>query len=385
MRLGISLSGGGVRATVFHLGVLARLAESELWGNIAHISTVSGGSLCAALIFEKSGRRWPSGEEYLHNILFRIQQLLTTFNLERAYKFQTLTHPWRLLHGRAHVLGALMQKYWGITSNVADMPLKPRWTINATCYETGKSWRFSAKRMGDYVANYVMLPEFPLADAIAASAAVPGLIGPLRLFTKGFRWQKYENDNEVDVNPIASSLHLWDGGIYENLGLEALYKVGKGLRSDLDYCLVCDASKPVGRTYRPYLPLIRFGKQAIRLVDITTDQIRSLRAREAFAIFRARECGGYLRIGESVRTIFAHLEYKNYEDTLLDSCLHEQDAMAAATFDTTLRAIALEEFLLLFRHGYETCNAVLVATLNVPFQSFRMEKWERLFSADSKK
>ncbi len=383
MKLGISLSGGGVRATVFHLGALARLAETELWGNIAHISTVSGGSLCVALIFEKSGRRWPGGEEYLHNILRRIQQLLNSFDLERAYKVQTLTHPWRLLHGRAHVLGSLMQKYWGINSNVADMPLKPRWTINATCYETGKNWRFSAKRMGDYVANYVMKPEFPLADAIAASAAVPGLIGPLRLDTNWFRWQKYENGNNVDVKPIASSLHLWDGGIYDNLGLEVLYKMGKGLRSDLDYCLVFDASKPVGRTYRPRLPFVRFGKQAIRLIDITTDQIRSLRAREAFAFFRERKCGGYLRIGESVRTVFAHLEYKD-ENTLFNSCLNEQDVMAAATFNTTLRAIAPKEFLLMLRHGYETCNAVLVGSLSEPFQSFRMEKWERLFLADSK-
>lgn len=384
MRLGISLSGGGIRATVFHLGALARLAESELWGNTAHISTVSGGSLCVALIFEKSGRRWPNGDEYLHNTLLRIQQLLITFNLERTYKFQTLTHPWRLLRGRANVLGSLMQKNWGITSNVADMPLKPRWTINTTCYETGKNWRFSAKRMGDYVANYVMQPEFSLADAIASSAAVPGIIGPLRLHTKGFRWQKYENGNEVDVKPIASSLHLWDGGIYENLGLEALYKVGKGLRNDLDYCLVCDASKPVGRTSRPWFPFIRFGKQAIRLIDITTDQIRSLRAREAFSFFRERKCGGYLRIGESVQTVFTHLEYKDYENSLLNGCLNEQYVMAAATFDTTLRAIAPEEFILLFRHGYETCNAVLVATLNSTFQSFKTEKWKSLFSADGK-
>ena len=29
-KIGIALSGGGVRATVFHLGVLARLAEDDL-------------------------------------------------------------------------------------------------------------------------------------------------------------------------------------------------------------------------------------------------------------------------------------------------------------------------------------------------------------------
>lgn len=384
MRLGISLSGGGVRATVFHLGALARLAESELWGNMAHISTVSGGSLCIALIFEKSECRWPISVEYLHETLPIIYKLLTTFNLERAYKFKTFTHPWSLLYGRAHVLASLIKKNWGITSNVANMPLEPRWTINATCYETGKNWRFSAKRMGDYIANYVMQPDFPLADAIATSAAVPGLIGPLQLHTKGFRWQKYENGNKLDVKPIAPSLHLWDGGIYENLGLEALYKVGKGLRRDLDYCLVCDASKPVEKTDKPWFPFIRFGKQAIRLINITTDQVRSLRAREVFTFFRERKCGGYLRIGESVKTVFKNLEHEHKNNIPLESCLNEKDVIVASAFDTTLRALEPGAFRLLFRHGYETCNAVLMATLDVPFQSFTSEKFERWFLATDK-
>ena len=60
MKIAIAFSGGGVRATVFHLGVLARLARQDLLGQIRNISTVSGGSLAAGLVVASAGNRWPS-------------------------------------------------------------------------------------------------------------------------------------------------------------------------------------------------------------------------------------------------------------------------------------------------------------------------------------
>jgi predicted acylesterase/phospholipase RssA len=47
-RLGLALSGGGFRATLFHLGVLTRLAELDLLRHLHMISSVSGGSVLAA-------------------------------------------------------------------------------------------------------------------------------------------------------------------------------------------------------------------------------------------------------------------------------------------------------------------------------------------------
>ncbi len=48
-RLGLALSGGGFRASMFHLGVLSRLAELDLLRHVEAISTVSGGSILGAL------------------------------------------------------------------------------------------------------------------------------------------------------------------------------------------------------------------------------------------------------------------------------------------------------------------------------------------------
>ena len=46
--LGLALSGGGFRATAFHLGTLKRLRELGLLQKVDVISTVSGGSIAGA-------------------------------------------------------------------------------------------------------------------------------------------------------------------------------------------------------------------------------------------------------------------------------------------------------------------------------------------------
>lgn len=48
-KLGLALSGGGFRASLYHLGVLRRLAELDLLRRVEVVSTVSGGSIVGAL------------------------------------------------------------------------------------------------------------------------------------------------------------------------------------------------------------------------------------------------------------------------------------------------------------------------------------------------
>ncbi|MGX5556861.1 patatin-like phospholipase family protein [Bacillus cereus] len=49
--LGLALSGGGFRASFYHIGVLARLADLGLLRSVGIISTVSGGSINGALYY----------------------------------------------------------------------------------------------------------------------------------------------------------------------------------------------------------------------------------------------------------------------------------------------------------------------------------------------
>src|SRR5262249_27784312 len=51
---GLCLSGGGYRAMLFHLGALWRLNELGLLHSLQRISSVSGGSITAAVL----GHRW---------------------------------------------------------------------------------------------------------------------------------------------------------------------------------------------------------------------------------------------------------------------------------------------------------------------------------------
>ena len=47
-KIGLGLSGGGIRASLFHIGVLARLAEMDVLRSVEILSTVSGGSIVGA-------------------------------------------------------------------------------------------------------------------------------------------------------------------------------------------------------------------------------------------------------------------------------------------------------------------------------------------------
>src|SRR5262249_13447208 len=47
-KIGLALSGGGFRASLFHIGVLARLAELDVLRGVEVLSCVSGGSIIGA-------------------------------------------------------------------------------------------------------------------------------------------------------------------------------------------------------------------------------------------------------------------------------------------------------------------------------------------------
>src|SRR5262245_38678496 len=48
MKIGLALSGGGFRATLYHLGLVRFLRDAGILPNVTHITAVSGGSIFAA-------------------------------------------------------------------------------------------------------------------------------------------------------------------------------------------------------------------------------------------------------------------------------------------------------------------------------------------------
>lgn len=62
-KLGLALAGGGFRASLFHAGVLRRLAELDVLRHVQVLSTVSGGSITGAL-YALRLKKWLEADQY---------------------------------------------------------------------------------------------------------------------------------------------------------------------------------------------------------------------------------------------------------------------------------------------------------------------------------
>lgn len=205
--------------------------------------------------------------------------------------------------------------------------------------------------MGDYVLNYVEKPQITLADALCCSAAVPYALGTLKIKTSDFNWFQYSKDSKskVPFSPEVKKIHLWDGGVHDNLGIEPLLKFinGCAYRKEFNYLIVSDASAPLD-------PKKRKKFSFNRLLDITTDQVRAIRSRVLNDHFREHKTGAFIRIGDTVETI---MDKTNCSNDVIDTfCLSPEEAAKCKDYKTTLRKMKEKDFNLLFRHGWETAN-----------------------------
>ena len=379
MKIGLALSGGGIRATVFHLGVLARLAQQSLLENVRFLSTVSGGTLAVALVRACSDNNWPKSIDYLNDSITKSRVLLTARSLKWSYILRALFTPWNLYQGRANALAGALQRCWFVSGSLSDLPDHPRWVINATCYQTGKNWRFMKKRMGDYVAGYVDSPQISLAQAAATSAAFPGLVGSLKLDTRKFDWFIYDKLGAVRPHtPVYRKLKIWDGGVYENLGVEPLFKPSGGYRDGFDFLIVSDASAELGLEPPSW-------RAPLRLIKITCDQIRGLRARSVVSHLQQNPgTGAYLRIGNTEEKIYRETDRINIVDSISDCSLDVFEVRKAISVGTTLRKLKTREFDLLFKHGYQVADATLSAYCKENFVPIPLSSTDltSLFSSD---
>jgi NTE family protein len=379
-KIGLALSGGGVRAAVFHLGVIKRLAEEGLLEEVSTVSTVSGGSLVMAAVISHSGMSWPSSRRYLQSIYPELRRRMTAADL---FSFKAIG--WsgivefnaRLFMDRAAVLSTLLERQWGIRGRLGDLPDNPRWLINATCLETGKNWRFAKREMGDWTFGRNYAPDVPLSIAAAASAAVPYAIGALTLRLPPEGWWETDPATGKQIKmrpPPANSVRLWDGGAYDNMGLEAISKPGRGLK-DCDFLICSDASgplRPPGRS--PLAALFRGNLARPRLFDIAGDQIRALRSRMLIAdIASGNVSGVLLRMGNSVRSVDIKSD-RARPVGFYDEFQSDEQAVTALQHPTDLKALSETQFDALARHGFEVADVTL--TTYTPAGFPRSLQWE---------
>src|SRR5438477_5822124 len=181
--IGLALSGGGFRATLFHLGSLRRLNELGLLTQIDTFSSASGGSITAAQLarhrlehaaeWAERGRPIARFDEELAGPLRRFcgQDIRTTALVSQVY-------PWRWLKRGAAVEALADRLVSGPAGRVrlSDLPDSPRFVLCATDLRFRAQWVFDTgcRRIGSEPAGYAPLTDhWTLARAAAASACFP--------------------------------------------------------------------------------------------------------------------------------------------------------------------------------------------------------------------
>lgn len=362
VRIGLALSGGGMRAAIYHLGVMKYLAEQEMMGNVEHISTVSGASICMGLMYACNSNRWPNDKQFLERVLPAVKTCITQKDIQWHALFRLFLQPY-YWDKKVNLLAKVMEQRWSVKGCLQDIAYSPMWTINTTAYESGKDFRFSSARMGERDSSYVMRPAFALSHAVAASAGFPVLIGPYKLKTDQYVWT--DRTGTITVRPRDRVLHLWDGGVYDNMGLDPVFTTKRdgGLRTDINYLIVSNASGNIEHKTRKYSFSIENLK---RLLDINMDQVESLRSQEVIDFFRRYHNGVYLKIGTQVKDIVKHCALPREEkDSWIACSMKEADVQRVADYKTTLERVSPSDFDAIAQHGYETARATMSCFGNI--------------------
>ena len=219
---GLCLSGGGYRATLFHAGAIIRLNELGVLPRLSRVSSVSGGSICAgilgmnwsALKFDAQGVAGNLGDVFVKPCLDATSRTLDIrVSIEGLLPFVSAGN--RLSH--------LYDRYIFNGFKLRDLPESPVFTFNSTNLQTSGLLRFSRRYIADWRALMCENHNISLADAVAASSAFPPILAPMRLDLSretvttppGARFDQ----PELHQHPV-----LVDGGVYDNLGLESVWK-----------------------------------------------------------------------------------------------------------------------------------------------------------------
>jgi NTE family protein len=145
--------------------------------------------------------------------------------------------PWNWLRDSTGV-EALAKRYEADLTGLrlVALPERPRFVLCATDMAYGVNWVFERERMGDWQAGYVKPPPagFPLGRAVAASACFPPLFNPLPIALPPAALRAGRAKAGPARDACIAGLRLTDGGCYDNMGLEPVWKSHR-------YVLVSDA------------------------------------------------------------------------------------------------------------------------------------------------
>jgi NTE family protein len=326
----IALSGGGYRAMLFHLGTLWRLRDAGLLKDVRRVSSVSGGSITAGAL----ALAWPQidwrddGASFQTLVVDPVIKLArTTIDIPAAIigRIPGLSGSWvRSSYDRILFRGKTLQ----------DLPDTPRFVFNATSLHSGKLFRCSKPFLAEWTFGRWYNPTTRISEAVAASSAFPPVLSPVTIDVSAF---EYDPEAGKGLKP-PSAFRLTDGGVYDNLGLETVWKRYRTL-------FVSDGGAGFDYEEKPSALL---SLQALRVTSMLQDQIGMLRARQMIAGFLAPDGSDLKRFG-FLASIGAPMVQGRPPNALP---FNKDGAEALAATKTTLRAQDERHIQRLINWGY---------------------------------
>jgi NTE family protein len=346
--IALCLSGGGFRAALFHLGALRRLFEVGAFNKLRTISSVSGGSILAGhianVLIERREQGVPGIQDWEQDVAAGFRRIAGR-DLRTGPMLAHLLWNWALPGFRVRHLQRRYRRR--VTARMlGELPEQPAFVFCATDLVYGVNWEFQRDRVGDYLAGYTTeCDDWPLAQAIAASACFPPLFGPLplRLPPGKLNGGKYAGSNHAALN---QKLGLTDGGVYDNMALEPVWKSHECvLVSDCGGPFECEVTgNYVGRL--------------LRYTSIVMNQAQAMRKRAYFQAINSQQLdllyrGGYWGLGGNVTTYLGStdLQMAGYSKDVVDEVI--------TRVRTDLDRFTHAEMCVLENHGYLLASAVL--------------------------
>jgi predicted acylesterase/phospholipase RssA len=340
-RIALCLSGGGLRATFFHAGVIKLLRSAELLRNVTHICAVSGGSILAAHLVTNWEKYNGTDKEYseMEAELLKLGGRDLRGRVIRRWILAWIIFPAQLF-SRFRRSRLLEREYASLYGHTVLNQLagergvsRPELHIMATSFATGQLYSFSHAGLWAGTSKAPTLhaaDSLPLARAVAASSSFPPLFPPVVLTseTLGTRDSK-----------LPFKEYLTDGGVFDNLGIEKISRLQASGEAAFDQLLLSDASAQLDwdtTTHSWWL-----GPRTVRTTDILMQRVSDASLSNA-TLTKHGAVASHISISESGANPIAGAK-------VLPADLQQRISMIR----TDLDRFSPTEMELLVRHGYE--------------------------------
>ncbi|NLS26416.1 hypothetical protein S2M10_13990 [Sphingomonas sp. S2M10] len=349
--VGLALSGGGYKAAAYHVGALVRLNELGWLPRLSRVTSVSGGSITAGflgcnwhkLAFDANG----VATNFDAVIVQPLHAFLTEVNLDVTQGLLGLLLPFR---SAADGVAGGYDRHLFHGATLQDLPEEspgtaPRFVILATNYELNSLWRFARPYAADYRVGRIDRPTLPLSRVVAASSAFPPFFCPIEIDLRGQRWIPTPGADKHGGQFLERAL-LADGGIYDNMGLEPIWKRYGTL-------LVSNAGGHFDEAHHPtdWFSLL------LRVINMIHRQAENNRQRPLMLLAKLNQ----RRVGYwPLRNTAADYSHPSVQ---LPSAA---DVAAAQDESVRLWSLGLKAFARLANHGYSLCDSALGSYLAPP-------------------